>query len=359
MGWPSNFYHGDTAVNYPRNTWWVAAFSGEITREPAQRWMLDRPVVLYRAQDGHVIALDDRCPHRWAPLSAGKVAEDNIECPYHGITFAPDGECVKIPSQTTIVPGCKVHAYPVIETGGFVWVWMGDFARIPEYEPPLDTDWAISSDWSVAAGTMDMEGNYMQLHDNVLDLTHFGFIHGNTLGITDWIVPPKASTDNNRVKFRREFIKRQLQPMHIGITGTELERPCDLFVTEGVWVSPAVHDAIETIEFDEPAPSGRTKFSLRVVHATTPISMDRYRYYYLFGWDVSMPAEAKAAMKAGVEAIFSEDKAMLQAIDRTLREDSRGADYPEIKLQADTPQLHARHKLKELLDRERPMTLAS
>jgi hypothetical protein len=66
--------------------------------------------------------LDDRCPHRWAPLSLGRVIDDNIQCPYHGITFAPNGECVKIPSQKTNVSGCAVHAYPVREEGPFVWV---------------------------------------------------------------------------------------------------------------------------------------------------------------------------------------------------------------------------------------------
>ncbi len=154
--------------------------------------MLDRTVVLYRRRNSDVVALDDRCPHRWAPLSLGRVIDDTIQCPYHGITFAPNGECMKIPSQKTIVSGCAVHAYPVREEGPFVWVWMGDPARIPEYVAPLDTDCALSDAWSVASGVLEMDGNYMQLHDNVLDLTHFGFIHIGSLGITDWIKPPKA-----------------------------------------------------------------------------------------------------------------------------------------------------------------------
>jgi vanillate O-demethylase monooxygenase subunit len=69
---------------------------------------------------------------------------------------------------------------------------MGNPARMPEYVAPLDTDWAFSHAWSVASGVLEMDGNYMQLHDNVLDLTHFGFIHIGSLGITDWIKPPKA-----------------------------------------------------------------------------------------------------------------------------------------------------------------------
>lgn len=64
--------------NYPKNCWWVAATSEEVDRKPLGRWLLNQPVVFYRKRDGQVVALEDRCPHRWAPLSAGKVVEDSL-----------------------------------------------------------------------------------------------------------------------------------------------------------------------------------------------------------------------------------------------------------------------------------------
>jgi phenylpropionate dioxygenase-like ring-hydroxylating dioxygenase large terminal subunit len=57
--------------NYPYNCWWVAAFGSEIGRSLLGRWLLDTPVVLFRREDGTVAALaalEDRCPHRQAPL---------------------------------------------------------------------------------------------------------------------------------------------------------------------------------------------------------------------------------------------------------------------------------------------------
>src|SRR5690606_39678277 len=57
-------------ANYPRNLWWFAARSDEVGPDkPLGLWLLDEPVVLYRKSDGAVVALDNRCPHRWAPLS--------------------------------------------------------------------------------------------------------------------------------------------------------------------------------------------------------------------------------------------------------------------------------------------------
>ena len=59
--------------NYPRNMWWVAAYTEEVTTKPITRWLLETPVVLYRLEDGTPAALYDRCPHRWSPLSEGHV----------------------------------------------------------------------------------------------------------------------------------------------------------------------------------------------------------------------------------------------------------------------------------------------
>ena len=83
-----NGFLGD---NYPRNMWWVAARTDELTTTPLARWILEMPVVLYRTESGEPVALDDRCPHRWAPLSEGQVEGEELRCPYHGMRFGTDG----------------------------------------------------------------------------------------------------------------------------------------------------------------------------------------------------------------------------------------------------------------------------
>ncbi|MGE0747210.1 MAG: Rieske 2Fe-2S domain-containing protein, partial [Rhodospirillales bacterium] len=65
-----------------RNCWYVAAWDHELVRKKMmRRTLLNEPVVLYRRDDGTPVALEDRCVHRHAPLSAGKVLGDNVECP--------------------------------------------------------------------------------------------------------------------------------------------------------------------------------------------------------------------------------------------------------------------------------------
>ena len=81
---------------YLRNAWYVGAWAHEVTREPFQRYMLDEPLVFYRTEAGDPVVLDDRCCHRFAPLSAGWLDGDDIVCGYHGFTFDPSGTCVAV-----------------------------------------------------------------------------------------------------------------------------------------------------------------------------------------------------------------------------------------------------------------------
>ena len=134
------------ARNYPVNCWWVAARPEEITSKPFQRWLLDTPVVLFRTEDGRPVALDDRCPHRWSPLSEGYVEGDNIVCPYHGARFAADGHCPKFPGQDRVTNKMRVRSFALVERGPFVWIWMGDEAAREATPLPPDHSWSRDSE---------------------------------------------------------------------------------------------------------------------------------------------------------------------------------------------------------------------
>ena len=108
-----------------RNRWYVAAFSEDLAGKPLGRTLLGEPVVLFRLADGAPVALEDRCVHRQAPLSLGEVVGDALRCSYHGLCFDATGACVRVPGQRAIPPGARVRAYPVAESQGFVFVWIG------------------------------------------------------------------------------------------------------------------------------------------------------------------------------------------------------------------------------------------
>jgi phenylpropionate dioxygenase-like ring-hydroxylating dioxygenase large terminal subunit len=125
--------------------WYFAALSADLKRGRTTRLeILGEPVMLGRSPMGELFALRDICPHRAAPLSAGRFhveagGAESVECPYHGWRFGADGACMAIPSlaegQSVEVDRIRVRRYPVAESQGLVFVWMAADGRV-EAEPP-------------------------------------------------------------------------------------------------------------------------------------------------------------------------------------------------------------------------------
>lgn len=340
---------GRVGPNYPRNHWWVIATSAEITREPLQRWALDLPIVLYRRGDGRAVALDDRCPHRWAPLSMGWLEGDELVCGYHGLRFAPEGQCVKVPTQAAVPAKACVHAYPLIERGPFVWIWTGDPARAGDSEPPA-IDWLEEGGWSVLGGYMAAECNYMLLKENVLDLTHFGYVHRKTFKILDWDRAPAVKVENGQVEFRLEFPPSRLAPIFAAVTGFG-EKPIAR-VNWGRSMSPSLHLAGQDFTDPQPETGGRGSASFRVLHATTPISPTRMHYFWMAAWDLPLSEPQRDQMLRTTLAGFKEDKDMLEAIQAQMIRDPRGLAFPEVMVNSDQPAVQARRQLQRHLDQD-------
>jgi phenylpropionate dioxygenase-like ring-hydroxylating dioxygenase large terminal subunit len=164
--------------NYPLNCWWVAGAAAEVTRKPLSRWLLEQRVVLFRTEEGAPVALEDRCAHRWAPLSQGRLIGNEIACPYHGFRYDTLGKCTLVPTQSQVPAALKVRSYPVREHGSFVWIWMGDLERA---DPALlpDISWFTDPGYLQVRCFGEARCNYMLLQDNVMDLTHIPYIHGD------------------------------------------------------------------------------------------------------------------------------------------------------------------------------------
>jgi phenylpropionate dioxygenase-like ring-hydroxylating dioxygenase large terminal subunit len=174
-----------TTGNLLRNYWYAAARSDEVTDAPFARTMLDEPIVLFRRADGRIAALEDRCPHRQAPLSLGRMVDGEIQCNYHGAKFDGGGVCSLIPSQEgKIVPGFAAHAYPAAEADGMIFVWIGDAAKADASRLPDMRAYGPGAGTGVVGGYLYIKANYLLLVDNLLDLTHIAYLHRSTLGAT-------------------------------------------------------------------------------------------------------------------------------------------------------------------------------
>ena len=113
-------------VRYLRNAWYMAGWSRDFPAgKPVPAMLLEEPLVFYRQTDGRLVALEDRCPHRFAPLSKGQVEGDDLRCLYHGVKFNGAGLCVELPGSSSRPKALCARAYPVVERQSAVFVWMG------------------------------------------------------------------------------------------------------------------------------------------------------------------------------------------------------------------------------------------
>jgi vanillate O-demethylase monooxygenase subunit len=171
-----------TAKPFPMNAWYAAAWDVELKRELTPRTICGKKLVLYRSTEGRVVALEDACWHRLAPLSLGWLRGDEVVCGYHGLVFNQDGRCTYMPAQDTINPSACVRPYPVVERHRLAWVWMGDPAladpdRIPELH------WNDDESWAGEGGTFySLKCDYRLVVDNLMDLTHETFVHAGSIG---------------------------------------------------------------------------------------------------------------------------------------------------------------------------------
>jgi phenylpropionate dioxygenase-like ring-hydroxylating dioxygenase large terminal subunit len=158
--------------------WIPAVLSSEVERDgpPVRLKLLGEKLIAFRDSAGRVGVMDHRCPHRCASLFLGRNEEGGIRCVYHGWKFDVGGNCVDMPSvppDQDFKQKVKAKAYPAVERGGVVWVYMGSRAlpQLPAFEilnMPQD---------EIRVVFVMRSCNYLQAIEGELDTSHFGFLH--------------------------------------------------------------------------------------------------------------------------------------------------------------------------------------
>jgi len=162
-----------------KNAWYCAGWDQELGAENLiGRKLVGEPVLLYRKMDGTPVAINNRCPHRFAPLHLGTRNGDAVACPYHGLEFGPSGECTRNPHGDCKIPkAAQVPAYPLVERWKALWIWMGDPKKA---DPALIPDFSMTMPGegvSVIYGHHEVKANYQLVADNLLDRSHVKIMH--------------------------------------------------------------------------------------------------------------------------------------------------------------------------------------
>lgn len=329
-----------------RNCWYVAAESQELGTAPLGRILLNEPVVLYRRQDGTPVALEDRCCHRRAPLHKGEVVGDALQCGYHGFTFGGDGACIKVPGQAQPPKGARVRSYPVCERHRFVWIWMGEVARA---DPALIPDFHTNDDpaWAATGLRMPVAANYLLLVDNLLDLSHVGFVHKGTIGSDDTSAAAlKLERGDGFVRLTRAALDIDTPP-HNRKQGFAPRSDQTKIMT---FLPPCtiVLDITTTERVDhEP----RKRMHIVLLNAITPETERSCHYFWASTRDFEIGnPKVTAFFQVETTRAFNEDIAIIEAQQRCIERDPAA---PTVDVPGDVGSVNARRLVARLVEGER------
>ena len=169
-----------------KNQWYVVLESKQLKKNKLIGiTRVSEKLVFWRDENNGVNCIFDKCCHRGASLSAGKIVNNHVECPFHGFQYDSTGKVNYIPAnvKNAKVPDrYRVNAYVVKEAYGFVWLWYSeeqkDIPEIPFFEDLKEgfSYGGFSETWGV---------HYTRAIENQLDVVHLPFVHKSTIGRGD------------------------------------------------------------------------------------------------------------------------------------------------------------------------------
>ena len=307
-------------MSYARNAWYVASWEQDVEPEtPTAMTILGEPIVIFRTKTGRLVALEDRCVHRLAPLSLGRCEGERLRCMYHGLLFDPDGAVVEIPGQDKIPTQARVRSYPIVQKHSWIWVWMGDADEAdPALIPP-----AVGFDdpeYVLGRGQLDYAAEARLINDNLLDFSHLSFVHAKSFGASEaWA--------RNRPRITPIERGVRVEQWIVGEQGFRSSGPSDRwstydFLVPGVLLMTGGNFPVgtaEALDFGEPDLSRAMHGVTFTSQAVTPMTAKTARYFFSWGPRADMGGEdlRDTLMEVAAQA-FAEDKAIIEAQQRVI-----------------------------------------
>jgi phenylpropionate dioxygenase-like ring-hydroxylating dioxygenase large terminal subunit len=183
---------GDEPTKFdPIEAWYPVYYVEDLDKsKPTAFTLLDRDLVIWWDAVGNEWrAFDDKCPHRLARLSEGRIAADGmLECPYHGWTFTGAGNCDRIPQQ---LPDAKAEtsrracatSLPTTVRQGLLFIYPGKIDRAVNTPVPiLPMLEGVMDEWVLLNTFRDLPYDAVTLLENVLDPSHLPYTHHGNVG---------------------------------------------------------------------------------------------------------------------------------------------------------------------------------
>lgn len=333
---------------FPPDRWWIAGFSWELADNPLARTLLGIPLVLFRTPGGQVGALEDRCCHKELPLSLGAVEARGLRCGYHGLLFDCSGTCVEIPGQEVIPAKARVRAYTLREQDQILWLWHGSSPDSQPPGPPPAYEFHRRPDFKFGGSVVHYDAPWQLVHDNLLDLSHLGYVHTKTIGGNPQLhmnAPMKVTQDGELVKVVRHMPASVAPPTYSAAwpfkDRIDRWQEIEFHVTHlRIWTGAM--DAGQG-NLDDPHRGG---FHMRGLHGVTPETATSTHYFWTIATNPHPDrADVTQLVVDQTEATFLEDKDIIEA---QWRNQQRFGFRPQMDIHVDVGPNRARRIIERL-----------
>ena len=254
----------------------------------------------------------------------GRLKGDAIECGYHGLTFDCSGQCVRIPGQPNVPANARVRSYPVVEKMGLAWIWMGDPALADRFEQSTTFRNITTRNGARSKATRcRIDCHYLNLADNLCDPAHVSFVHLSTLGsAAGEDMPVHSETQGEQARHLaldrrfaghpavseiRQILSGNVDRWHY-YHYTRAEHRGDRFRQRADRHRRARRPARERLHSDLRLPF------------ITPIDAETCMDHWMFVKNFQTDEATTQAMIEQFRIAFTEDKAILEAIQRNEKE---------------------------------------
>jgi len=166
-----------------KNQWYAIMLSKEVKNKPVGVTRMGEKLVLWRSKDNQINCIYDKCCHRGASLSLGKIVDDKVECPFHGMLYDGSGKVKTIPANgkfSEVEKRYRVNGYKVEDNNGFIWLWYGDQNKENIPTIPFFKDLTEGFRYSTFSEVWNV--HYTRAIENQLDVVHLPFVHNTTIG---------------------------------------------------------------------------------------------------------------------------------------------------------------------------------
>lgn len=211
-----------------RRYWQPLCLSADLADLPVKIRILGEEVVAFRDKRGNVGALEPHCSHRGTSLEFGRIEERGLRCCYHGWLYDTQGHCIEMPCETQDFcdkMNIEHPAYPLMEYGGLVFIYMGPPDIAPPLLPMLDiVDTRHRDDvvlmgmrlWDDRAIGFVRDCNWLQHFENQQDPWHLTQLHNlisgdqfnSVLTEEEGHVAPKISWEKTKLGQRYNMVKQ-------------------------------------------------------------------------------------------------------------------------------------------------------